>query len=549
MTWLASALRPSRVARRRVSVVRREIERAVSGPGARRMAVLAVADDPVLAVVDPATATVLDAGLPAWRRFATLAGVGPLHLLVDAGPAAESATRVAGCLRLLAPGGRYLVAPAGDQAPDALRALGDGLRALAGEAALPGFEGLSPRQRRGLAEAVGEVTVRHGLLVVTRRRTGPRTLAALREREAAVALHADPQRGQILHRLPGVTLEPRCELRENVPGQLRVRRRLTAPPPTLRSYAGVVCATKGVVTQRGLVLPETFRHPRNELLQHMELRDAGQPFVRRPAYAADPPLLNGTYFHLDNEHRGFFGHALTEQLARLWAWPLVRERHPDAQVLVSLNRGRPVADWERTLLAAAGVEPDALRVIDGPVRIERLLGATPLFSMPLFVHPLVTDTWDRTGEALRSGAGERPWPERVFLSRRHDKRACTNRGEVEALVRGYGFEVVFPEDLPLADQAMLVHRADVVAGFAGSQMFSLLLSDRPKHVVLLRSESYRSSNEWLIGAVRGHRLDSVTCRAAIPRRGRGRDRAAFRSDFTYDDRQEGVWLRGILDAL
>ena len=49
------------------------------------------------------------------------------------------------------------------------------------------------------------------------------------------------------------------------------------------------------------------------------LKHAG-PLRGYPEERAAGPSLEGTYFHLDNEIRGFFGHALTEQVSRLWAW-------------------------------------------------------------------------------------------------------------------------------------------------------------------------------------------------------------------------------------
>jgi capsular polysaccharide biosynthesis protein len=183
------------------------------------------------------------------------------------------------------------------------------------------------------------------------------------------------------------------------------------------------------------------------------------------------------------------------------------------------------------------------------VRVHRLLSASPMFSMPAYVHPRITDTWDLIGESLRSQAPERDYPRRIFCSRKHDKRPCRNRDEVEALFVDQGFEVLFAEDYPLPEQAQLFHRADVVAGYAGSALFNVMFSDRRKHIIAVGSASYRASNEYMIAAVRGHKLDLVTCEPEIAQPATGFSKKAFESPYTCDMEREGAWLREILAAL
>ena len=124
----------------------------------------------------------------------------------------------------------------------------------------------------------------------------------------------------------------------------------------------------------------------------------------------------------------------------------------------------------------------------------------------------------RLGAAQRRG--KREYPSRIFCTREHGKRECTNRAEVEELFASYGFEVVLPEKLPLPDQVELFHRADVIAGFAGSAMFTTLFSDRPKHLILVSPDTYGPSNEYMISAVRGHRLDLAIGHSTSTVRGR-----------------------------
>lgn len=468
------------------------------------------------------------------ERHALLAGAGPWDLIVDGG--ATSATEVerfSACFLHLRRAGQYVVLG---------RPRGSGERLAALLERLARKEPTGDRERT-LAGAVETFRAGPGHVVVTRR---GRTLAKLGERGMVHALAVDPSRGTVLTTLPGEALASRCVVRTSGrPSMGRARERYDAPALFAREYYGVTCRPKSVVLQRGVLCPETFRHPAGSPLSNRVLRDAGPLFAFAPPRRGRPDVLPGTYFHLDNEIRGFYGHALTEQVSRLWAWPEARARFPGIKVLVSLNRGRPLAGWEFTLLEAAGIAPDAVEVIAGPTRVERLVSASPMFSMPDYIHPRITETWDAMGAALRARASDASRPSRIFCSRRHDKRPCTNRAQVEALFSEHGFTVVFPEEMPLPDQVAMFHDAEVVAGFAGSGMFTTLFSDRAKHVVLISPDTYGPSNEHMIGAVRGHRLDIAVAASDHREQGRG----ALRAPFTVDMSEEGVWIEQVLRSL
>ncbi len=462
--------------------------------------------------------------------------MGPLDVLIDGGSdPADAIDRFQALFLLVRNGGRYVVPASAPQAVDHLAQFLDDLTS-GHNVSLPEAE------RKVLAAAVADIEPGHGQLSVTRR---GRTLVKLREPEMNEALAADPSRGRILATVPAMEFGSRCVLRSS--GRARKDRsqeHYSAPALYLREYLDVSCRPKSVVIQRGLLCPDTYRHHLAPRLSHKSLKDAGPRFAVTPSNEPPGRRLEGTYFHLDNEIRGFFGHALTEQVSRLWAWEQAKELYPDIKVLLSLNRGREVAEWELTLLEAGGIDPSDIEVIGGPTRVERLLSATPMFSMPAYVHPRITETWDAVGAALRTHATERNHPSRIFCSRHHKKRSCTNRDEVEALFAAHGFEIILPEELQLPDQAALFEHADVIGGFAGSGMFTSMFSDRPKHLILVTPDTYGPSNEYMISAVRGHRLDlavgTSTSNVAAE---------ALRAPFALDMADEGEWLSEVLGAL
>ena len=490
--------------------------------------------------------TVVTPGLTAWETWGHLAGVGPVQLLVDVtGDRDDEVKRFCTYFRLVAAGGTYVV-PGGPSSPpdvDDESRLPAFLQRLTADGDLPE---LDHADRRSLARSVSEVRTATDHVAVTRR---GRTLAKMRELEMNAALAVDPTRGRVVAELPAASFRSRCAMRVSgsaSPGP--TKERYAAPKVFLREYTDVVCGPISVVVQRGLVTPDAYRHPRQRRLTNRALKDVGERFVRPPYTGTQPARLDGTFFHLDNEWRSGFGHALTDQLSRLWAWEDAKRTQPDLRALVGINRGRGVAEWEQMLYAAAGIDLSDIELVDGPVRVSRLLSATPMFSMPAYVHPGIVHTWDRVGAALRAGASTVDHPSRIFCSRRHRRRACTNRAEVETLFADHGFRVVFPEELPLPDQVQLFHCADVVAGFAGSGMFTTLFSNRPKHLILLRPDTYRAGNEYMIAAVRGHQLDQVVS-TVDPSVYEDRPNQAVRAPFACDMDREGAWLRTILQEL
>ena len=519
--------------------LRRTARRVLASVTEPRIAVLARHDDDLarwLAAFPGARVVGIESGLTRWERHGRLAGAGPLDLLVDDSESGDGVIdRFVESFRHLRKGGTYVLTARSPHAGERLTRFLDDLRAGRKVS-------VAAADRDALARAVREISRDRGQLTVTRR---GRTLAKLRENEMNEALAVDASRGRILATVPAAEFDSRCEMRASGRARKdRTKERYEAPTLYLREYLDVTCRPKSVVIQRGLLCPDTYRHHLNKNLTHKSLKGAGRRFVVAPGNKKPARRLEGTYFHLDNEIRGFFGHALSEQVSRLWAWQQARERYPDIKALLSINRGREVAEWELTLLEAGGIDRRDIEVIREPMRVDRLLSATPMFSMPAYVHPRIIETWDAVGAALRGRASERAYPSRIFCSRQDDRRPCVNRDEVESLFVAHGFEVVFPEQLPLPDQVAMFHEADVIAGYAGSGLFTTLFSDRPKHLVVITPDTYGPSNEYMISAVRGHRLDVAV---GISQSKVGKE--ALRAPFVVDWATDGRWLTEVLDSL
>lgn len=401
---------------------------------------------------------------------------------------------------------------------------------------------------RQLASAVDTLTSRRNHIVLTH---GRRVQAKLRDEETNSWLTARGETaGRVLAVRPALAFESRAKVREN--DSIRAGRFPTSydvPAISLRVYRNVLCTPGQVVTQGNVMLPDTFRHNQRPRLGNRYAEDYGVRFARPLNRTKRPESLRGAYFYLDSEFRGHFGHALTEQLSRLWAWRQAKAEFPDLKAILALNKNRELAPFEVDLYAAAGIAPEDLVFVRDAVRVERLVAATPMLSQPQYVHPDLRETWCEVSDALASHAPDRDYPERFFCARRTEKRACRNAEEVEQYFARHGFDVVFPEDYPLAEQARMFRSADVVAGFAGSALFNLCLSASPKRGIVISSESYTAQNEYMVSAVVGHELSVAWCEAEIPKPENRWSARAFHSPFTFDFEREGLFVDEVLRDL
>jgi capsular polysaccharide biosynthesis protein len=276
-------------------------------------------------------------------------------------------------------------------------------------------------------------------------------------------------------------------------------------------------------------------------LDNAGIRNVAADFTQPIRGFAEAERLEGTYFSWDSEHPGHFGHILTEQVSRLWAWEIAKAAYPDIRMLVSRYSWRAeVQPAEAAVLRAIGVDPSDVVRITATTRVQRLVGATGMFCQPYYVSPRIADTWHRLAPGIVADATVQRLPKRIFVSRRGGTRDCTNVDEVEELFRSHGFQIVFPAELSFADQVAVFRGAEIVAGFAGSNMFHLMFTG-PVRVLLLTSENYLPRNEELIAAVLGHELDIFW---GVPV-----DRTNGSSPFTVDFAREGRLLREVLGSL
>jgi hypothetical protein len=318
---------------------------------------------------------------------------------------------------------------------------------------------------------------------------------------------------------------------------------------TCEVHEDVLCAPQHVAVTERLLLPTSYFLPWQTARKTFGMRYHGPDFSVLPASDAEPAELPGTYYHLDNQVPGHYGHVITHDLSKLWAWDAALAEHPDLKVLISpqVETGQ-VPAYTYELLEAFGIGRERVHVITGPVRVERLVTATQAFQQPKFLSPLARDVWARVVAGLLPRAGREKLPERVFVSRRAaTRRQCLNADEVERRFRKAGFTVIYPEDLSLPDQVRLFSTVPVVAGYAGSGLINTVFSSGPATRIVLTPTSYWATNEYHIAALYGGDLHYFWCDPALP--DESRPVSSFHADYVFDVGRDGPALDTLLRSL
>ena len=370
-----------------------------------------------------------------------------------------------------------------------------------------GPQGLQKRWREH-RRSTGRVEVATSMVVLEKNRPH---LLKLREAGAVGLLNArEPElRVSELASLPAGTIRRPAMTDVGAAPEPAFPDELAYPEAQVRRYDGRVALPAASVLVHGRsVLPDSFRWHLAEHPVTNWLRDVDERFAT-PRSGSLPPHehLPGSYYFFGYNNPGHFGHLMTEAVAKLWGWDAAKAADPNLKILCREHPKRPGTAGERlenVLLPAYGIDPDDVVWATGPVTVDDLVGATPLWhnAPPYYVHPALVDDWRRLRDGLpRVTVPSEP---RIFVTRpAGTNRFCRNGPDVESLFASHGFAVVNPEKLTLPEQAAVFAQARVVAGYGGSGMFNLLFADALETVIVLNQSSYWGRSEHLFATALG----------------------------------------------
>ena len=174
--------------------------------------------------------------------------------------------------------------------------------------------------------------------------------------------------------------------------------------------------------------------------------------------------LKGQYVSLLGWSGRDYGHWLIDILTRI---ALLKEGYSDLLFLVA----EPLQGYMWQSLDLLGITRDqVVPVTAGWYRLESLLAchAAQRYTVPKREHLL-----ELTSRLIRGAWGSEtlpaPWRS-VYVSRNKSRRKITNEQDILPVLREYGFEPVYAEDLSLKDQIRLFNETRVVLGPHGAGM-------------------------------------------------------------------------------
>ena len=407
------------------------------------------------------------------------------------------------------------------------------------QAGAPGKRGAEDPETRDLLACTSRVVLEPEIMVAAKRL---RTFLKLTDDNAnELAPLRNPElRLREITALPAQTFRHRGRVisHESAVDIRGLSDRLDPPTMHLRHYRGpVAMASNQLVYAPYTILPDAFRQHLVDFPTNAALRNESVHFARiRPRFQPTRTLA-GTYYLLDSENSGHYGHLMTDVVSRMWGWDVAKQRIPDLKAIFRIRYpGERVPVLEQRVFAAFGIQPEDIVWTDEPVWLESAVGASTMWhNQPRqYVHPRMAEIWRRIGAGL--GEGEIETSERLFVSRTGDLRYrnCRNIRDVEALFESLGFRVIFPERFDLADQARLFRHARVVAGLGGSGLFNTLFSQNLETLVVLNAEGYTARNEHLVSAVLGCDTHYFWSTPDTPHPAGGWTWDGYRSDWEFD---------------
>lgn len=256
-----------------------------------------------------------------------------------------------------------------------------------------------------------------------------------------------------------------------------------------------------VLTNDGMLCDASFGVWNGERLLPRDLLTPQHDQGWRLQVGLGPKTLLGEHFLLGSL-QPHFGHSLLEGLSRVWALLEYPHLLGDLPLLV-FEPG--LREYQSRLLELVGV--DMGRIVHAPsegVTVERLWIPDPAIRSHRWISTRQGAVWQRISKSISTIEPYR----KVYLSRRCiSERPLTNEAEVEEILAMEGFEIVYPETLPLDEQIRVAAEATHIVGPVGSQMYLAAFQKPGTHKTILAPSNFYAKDDMMISKAIQNRCD------------------------------------------
>jgi capsular polysaccharide biosynthesis protein len=221
------------------------------------------------------------------------------------------------------------------------------------------------------------------------------------------------------------------------------------------------------------------------------------PLLASFRFAAEQHVAGCSLMLATPEARGNFGHWMFDLLPRLQ--PVVDGRiQIDRILLDKLPTG-----FELDSLIACGIDPERVTVVQPGSRLlcERLIAST--LRKQHWQQALDTDAFSFVRQVITPHHTDRTRAvsRRLWLSRRRSGfRRVLNEEAIDPVLDQLGFDILFPEDYSLGEQAAIFEQATVVAGPHTSAMVNWMFCRPGTPVLEIASPHHHDVSFWTVAS-------------------------------------------------
>ncbi|MEN8190453.1 MAG: glycosyltransferase 61 family protein, partial [Thermodesulfobacteriota bacterium] len=181
-----------------------------------------------------------------------------------------------------------------------------------------------------------------------------------------------------------------------------------------------------------------------------------------------------------------YGHFLTETMGRLWI--LLNEPQAGSFLLFHGDLSTLKLDFVKTILDFLPIENDKIIVLDHVVELEKVTIPLPSMVNRGAIHTIHKKLPVEVAQKFIGSQNFRRTEQPLYLSRRKlskNIRHIQNEHVFEKYLESKNVKIVYPEELPFAEQVLLFNRHKVVIGPFGSAHHTSMFSLKPLTAVYL----------------------------------------------------------------
>ncbi len=257
------------------------------------------------------------------------------------------------------------------------------------------------------------------------------------------------------------------------------------PQSRLLKFKDIHVSSDGLLFNGFGILPESFAFPHH--LKEWKLRSFGKFFATNYLLRRRRRVEADVLWITDYWSKGYF-HWLSDALTRLF---VVRDRLDDLALMLPAEFDD--LEFVKPSLRAFSVKDVSFIRPDEVLECRSLLMPTHTAPSGHFNSEVIRGVRD----VLLSAYGDHghQGDERIYISRRQAaKRRIVNEDEIHEILRRFGFETVYAEELSFEQQVRLCSRVRYLVSNHGAGLTNMLFMKERGSVLELRHETDRISN-------------------------------------------------------